>query len=128
MIDGFDVDISTQSESGENGTYKQNKVTALYNSDVEKRRKEEEELKEDTPFFVNFGESATPPKEYEADPDSEKGYYIKEGKYIGKTVENYVATTKPNTPNNGNSQASGQTSAQGQNNKNNIKRYRLCYS
>lgn len=87
MIDGFDVNLEATDDEGNNGKYKQNEIMALYNSNEQRKREEQEQLKEDAPFFVNFGESSSIPSEYVSDIGM-KGYYIKEGKYIGKTISN----------------------------------------
>lgn len=88
-IDGFKVDLNTTDDEGNNGTYEQNEVMALYNSAEQERREENEQLKDDAPFFVNNGESAdlgSLPDEFYCDlTNSSTGYYIKEGKYLGVT-------------------------------------------
>ncbi len=88
-IDGFKVDLNTTDDEGNNGTYEQNEVMALYNSAEQEEREENEQAKEDAPFFVNYGESAdlgSLPEEYYCDlSDENRGYYIKEGKYLGVT-------------------------------------------
>ena len=88
-IDGFKVDLNTTDEEGNNGKYEQNEVMALYNSQEQEEREENEQKKEDAPFFVNYGESAdlgSLPETYEGGMnDSSNGYYIKEGKYLGIT-------------------------------------------
>lgn len=77
MIDGFDVDLNTTDDEGNNGFYEQNEIMQLYNSDEVAERVENEQFKDDAPFFVDIGGE----------------YYIKEGKYIGKTVVNGVPAT-----------------------------------
>ncbi len=88
-IDGFKVDLNTTDDGGNNGTYEQNEVMALYNSEEQENREEEEQKKDDAPFFVNYGESAdlgSLPEEYNCDlSDTNRGYYIKEGKFLGVT-------------------------------------------
>ena len=88
-IDGFKVDLNTTDDEGNNGTYEQNEVMALYNSAEQEKREENEQAKDDAPFFINYGESAnlgSLPEEYYCDlSDVNKGYYIKEGKYLGVT-------------------------------------------
>ena len=93
-IDGFDVDLSI-----EGGSYKENEVHALYNSGQMEIRKEREKAKAEAPFLINCGETEDyPGDEYVADPDVIQGYYIKEGKFIGKTITKDVsATTVPAT-------------------------------
>ena len=88
-IDGFKVDLNTTDGEGNNGAYEQNEVMALYNSEEQEEREANEQSKENAPFFVNYGESAnlgSLPEEYYCDLENEsKGYYIKEGKYLGVT-------------------------------------------
>ena len=100
-IDGFKVDLNTVDEEENNGSYEQNEVAALYNSEEQSKRERNEQLKDDAPFFINYGESAdlgSLPEEYYCDlENSENGYYIKEGKYLGITLtdeeaENLVVT------------------------------------
>lgn len=92
MIDGFDVDLSIQDDEGKNGAYEENEVMALYNDGEEDARRAQEEAKLNAPFFVKYdesgelGDSSSFPETYKASTDT-KGYYIKEGKYIGKTIE-----------------------------------------
>lgn len=101
-IDGFDVDLlytgEDESASGSlgsdvqeklnNGVYKQNEVHALYNSEEMAKLEEIEQAKEDAPFFINCRETSPYPVDgYIGDPNSIVGYYIKEGKYLGKTIE-----------------------------------------
>lgn len=119
MIDGLDVDLSvTDSEVGENGTpteeqiekakttdkeeekvltyktedgtYKTNKVYGLYNSAEREKRFQEEISKANAKFFVNYGEAAGYPKEGYVASSGVTGYYVKEGKYIGKTISSYT--------------------------------------
>ena len=104
MLDGFDVDLSIDGED-KLGEYEQNEVHALYNSSEMETRSDKEQAKEDAPFFIKYGETEDYPNcdfiDYgkkddfsqatanyinENDENSAKGYYVKEGKYIGKTV------------------------------------------
>jgi hypothetical protein len=91
MIDGFDVDLNTVDSSDLIGTYEQNEVHALYNSDEMKKQTAIEQAKEDAPYIVNYNSGAlnddgTYKASYKcADTESANGIYIKEGKYIGKT-------------------------------------------
>ena len=98
MIDGFDVDLETDPE----GVYEQNEVHALYNSGQMEIRKNREQAKEDAPYFINCGEAEEfPGDEYvTSDSDSIVGYYVKEGKAIGKTIvsdEELIPNPEPNT-------------------------------
>lgn len=71
------------------GVYEKNKVNALYNSQQMNEREEKEQAKSDAPFFINIGEGKDfPDIGYSTSEDSDifKGYYIKEGAYIGKTI------------------------------------------
>ena len=101
-IDGFDVDLLCLEEDEDlssltdeeikdklnSGSYTKNEVHALYNSEQQKIREEREQAKEDAPFFINCGETSTyPVGEYTADPESIIGYYVKEGKYLGRAIE-----------------------------------------
>jgi len=93
MIDGFDFDLSTQDSEGNNGSYEQNEVAQLYNRGEQTQRTVKEENKDKAPFFVNYGETAielgnsdSVPESYKATENNAKGYYVKEGKYIGKTI------------------------------------------
>ena len=108
MIDGIDVDLSLTDGTEENkaGAYTQNKPKSLYNSGEYEIRLAKEQAKDDAPFFVKYGESAAYPKpedHYQA-TSGIVGYYVKEGKYIGRTIENAVATTTKVT-----SEISGET-------------------
>ena len=101
-IDGFDVDLLCLGEDEDissltneeikdklnDGAYSQNEVHALYNSEQEKIRKEREQAKDDAPFFINRYETEMyPTGDYIGDPTTIKGYYIKEGKYLGRAIE-----------------------------------------
>lgn len=104
MIDGFDFDLAAQDEEGNNGSYEQNPVRALYNTAEESRIKIKEQMKDDAPFFINYGEtdielgnSDSVPATYIADLNETKGYYVKEGKYLGKTITS-SSTTTDDTP------------------------------
>ncbi len=87
------------SQNSINGSYKKRteeelRGYALYNSEEWKKLIDKEQAKEDAPCFINYGESSAYPKpedNYKAE-DGLKGYYIKEGKYIGKTIEGTEAT------------------------------------
>ena len=97
MIDGIDVDLSVKDGEGEDakeGDYEKNEVHALYNTKEQKDREDKEQAKEDAPFIVRYGVEGYPEKGYVA-PDGAEGYYIKEGKYIGKAVENGVTVETP---------------------------------
>ena len=100
-IDGFKVDLNTTDDEGNNGSYEQNEVMALYNSDEQEEREANEQSKDDAPFFVNYGESAnlgSLPEEYYCDLENDsKGYYIKEGKYLGVTYTDEEAAALPGT-------------------------------
>ena len=95
MIDGFDVDLSLVDGEGDDakeGEYKQDEdsIMLLWNSSEQEERKKEEQAKDDAPFFVRYGESKDYPEvsdNYKAESGL-KGYYVKEGKYLGKTIEN----------------------------------------
>ena len=85
MIDGFNVDLTL-----EDGDYTQNDVAVLYNTKEQKKREAIEQAKEDAPFIVNMtGNADLPSAEdgYKLDDEySLQAIFIKEGKYIGKTV------------------------------------------
>ena len=104
MIDGFDVDLSIN--GGEYVFDKEvenisdsKKIPALYNSTERDKRVEKEQYKQDAPFIVNYQVSNTLPKpedNYHVNQGEEKGYYIKEGKYIGKTIKGATSVAKVN--------------------------------
>lgn len=121
MIDGFKVDLSLDQDSGVQGQYTQNKVKTLYNTKEEKKRNAMEQAKDDAPFFVNYGVNETSHPlivddndyelsalgsdsekvyyRYNEDTDGLKAYYVKEGKYIGKTITSEATyTPDPGTP------------------------------
>ncbi|MCI8310092.1 MAG: hypothetical protein HFJ45_08060 [Clostridia bacterium] len=100
MIDGFNVDLTTKDENDNEGAYEQNGVIALYNSDEQKKREEMEQAKEDAPFFINNNGGTLPSMEegYKSSADF-TGFYIKEGKYLGKTTEpSAISTDEAETP------------------------------
>jgi hypothetical protein len=85
MIDGIDVDLTLEDDDNNEGVYEQNEVTALYRSSEETKRKAMEQAKDDAPFFVNYQGGSVPSMStgYTASTDY-TGFYVKEGKYIGK--------------------------------------------
>ena len=89
MIDGIDVDLNLVDEEGNQGKYDIDnyEVHALYNSEQMEIRKGIRKAKADAPYFIPYGVSSTAPSSYVAG-DGLNGYYVKEGKYIGKTIEN----------------------------------------
>jgi len=68
------------------GVYETNKIYGLANSSLRADRIEMEKARIDAPMFLSVGVSGYPTVGYKADPDSVDGYYVKEGKYIGKTI------------------------------------------
>jgi hypothetical protein len=101
MIDGFNVDLTTTDEDGNEGFYEQNEVVALYNSETQKERENMEQAKEDAPFFIdNAGGEGLPSMEegYQS-LSGYTGFYVKEGKYIGKTtIPSAISTSTEETP------------------------------
>ncbi|MCI8310094.1 MAG: hypothetical protein HFJ45_08070 [Clostridia bacterium] len=100
MLDGFTVDLTTKDENDNEGAYEKNDVVALYKSEEEEKRKEMEQAKEDAPFFINNGGGELPSMEegYKASADF-TGFYVKEGKYLGKTTEpSAISTDETETP------------------------------
>ncbi len=88
MIDGIDVDLSGD------GFYEQNRVYGIANTQELAERKEIEARKEAAPFVLNLtGSSSVPTYGYEFKGNAYEGYFIKEGKYIGKAVAKGVNKT-----------------------------------
>ena len=102
-----DPEPSTEPQGGDNenqnsinGSFKKREEEdlrglALYNTTEWDTLVDKEQAKEDAPCFINYGEDKaypTPEDNYKAE-DGLVGYYVKEGKFIGKTIANEVVET-----------------------------------